>query len=75
MKTNSRRLLTVFIYVLVTAGFTFTTGCASDSYAAKGAAQGAGTGAMAGAVGGMISALVFGGDVVEVGSGADPANS
>ncbi len=68
MKINFRGLLTALTYVLVTAGFTFTTGCASGSYAAKGATQGATTGAMAGAVGGMISALVFGGDVVEAGA-------
>jgi hypothetical protein len=68
MKLNFRGLLTTFVYVLVTAGFTFTAGCASDSYAAKGAGQGAATGAMAGAVGGMISALVFGGDVAEAGA-------
>ena len=68
MNLKFRGLLAVLTYVLVTAGFTFTAGCASDSYAAKGAAQGAGTGAMAGAVGGMISALVFGGDVVEAGA-------
>jgi hypothetical protein len=68
MKPNFRGLLTAFIYVLVTAGFTFTAGCASDSYAAKGAGQGAATGAMAGAVGGMITALVFGGDVAEAGA-------
>lgn len=70
MNLNIRGLLTVLTYVLVTAGLTFTTGCASDSYAAKGATQGATTGAMAGAVGGMISALVFGGDG-EVGTEAD----
>ena len=38
-------------------------GCASDSYAAKGAAKGAGTGALAGAVGAAATALIFGGDV------------
>jgi hypothetical protein len=41
------------------------SGCASDSYAAKGAAQGAGTGAMAGAVGAAATALIFGGNVGE----------
>jgi hypothetical protein len=40
-------------------------GCASDSYAAKGAAQGAGSGALAGAVGAAATALIFGGDVGE----------
>jgi len=41
------------------------TGCASDSYAARGAAQGAGTGALAGAVGAAATALIFGGNVGE----------
>ncbi len=41
------------------------SGCATDSYAAKGAAQGASTGALAGAVGGMATALIFGGNVGE----------
>ena len=40
-------------------------GCATDSYAAKGAGKGAASGALAGAVGGMASALIFGGDVGE----------
>ena len=40
-------------------------GCASDSYAAKGAAQGAGTGTLAGAVGAAATALIFGGNVGE----------
>lgn len=43
-------------------------GCASDSYAAKGAAEGATTGAVAGAVGGMMTALIFGGNVAEAGA-------
>ena len=40
-------------FVLVILGLCafVLSGCASDSYAAKGAAQGAGTGALAGAVG------------------------
>ena len=41
------------------------SGCATDSYAAKGAGKGATTGAMAGAVGGMATALIFGGNVGE----------
>ena len=41
------------------------SGCASDSYAAKGAAEGGTTGAVAGAVGGLVSSLVFGGDPLE----------
>ena len=39
-----------------------TSGCASDSAAARGAASGAGTGAVSGAVGGVFGALVFGGN-------------
>ena len=41
------------------------SGCASDSYAAKGASKGAGTGALAGAVGAAATALIFGGSVGE----------
>jgi hypothetical protein len=41
------------------------SGCASDSYAAKGAAEGAGTGALAGAVGAAATALIFGGNIGE----------
>lgn len=41
------------------------SGCASDSYAAKGASKGAGTGAIAGAVGAAATALIFGGNVGE----------
>ncbi len=41
------------------------SGCASDSYTAKGAGQGATAGAVSGAVGGLVSALVFGGDPAE----------
>lgn len=41
------------------------SGCATDSYAAKGAGKGATTGALAGAVGGMATALIFGGNVGE----------
>jgi hypothetical protein len=39
------------------------SGCATGSYAAKGAGKGAASGALAGAVGGMATALIFGGDV------------
>ena len=49
--------------VLAAIGGVGLNGCASDSYAAKGAAQGAGTGALAGAVGAAATALIFGGDV------------
>ncbi len=41
------------------------SGCASDTYASKGAKQGAVQGAAAGAVGGLVSALVFGGDPLD----------
>ena len=51
--------------LLVTIAMAFVSGCASDSYAAKGAAQGAGTGALAGAVGAAATALIFGGNVGE----------
>jgi len=52
--------------LLVFLGLTFQiSGCATDSYAAKGAGKGATTGALAGAVGGMATALIFGGDVGE----------
>ncbi len=54
------------IAVLMLALCAFTvSGCASDSYAAKGAAKGGGTGALAGAVGGAATALIFGGNVGE----------
>jgi hypothetical protein len=65
---NFRGFLTAFLCVLVAGGVTVTTGCASDSYAAKGAAEGATSGAVAGAVGGMVSALVFGGNIAEAGA-------
>jgi hypothetical protein len=55
-------IFTAFVYVF---GGLQRSGCASDSYAAKGAKQGAAQGAAAGAVGGLISALVFGGDPVD----------
>ena len=42
-----------------------SSGCASDSHAAKGAAKGGGTGALAGAVGAAATALIFGGNVGE----------
>lgn len=55
-----------YLSLLVFLGFAVQiSGCASDSYAAKGAAKGAGTGALAGAVSGMATALIFGGDVGE----------
>ena len=63
-----RSRLIAVLYMFMTAGVTGTAGCASDSYAAKGAAEGATTGAVAGAIGGIVGALVFGGDVVEAGA-------
>ena len=47
-----------------------SSGCAKDSYAAKGAAEGAKTGAIAGAVGGMVTSMIFGGNVLEAGARA-----
>jgi hypothetical protein len=52
-------------YLLLAACPVIVSGCASDSYAAKGAATGAGTGALAGAIGAAATALVFGGNVAE----------
>ena len=68
MTHDIRRLTTAFLTMLLTAGLALCTGCASDSYAAKGAAQGGTSGAVAGALGGMMSALVFGGDIAEAGA-------
>ena len=51
--------------VLLAGCLLINSGCASDSYAAKGAATGAGTGALAGAIGAAATALVFGGNVGE----------
>jgi len=62
-----QRLSRASCVILITACLG-AAGCASDSYAAKGAAQGATTGAVAGAVGGMMTALIFGGDVVDAGA-------
>jgi len=54
----------IYLSLLISLGFAMQiSGCATDSYAAKGAGKGAGTGALAGAVGGMATALIFGGDV------------
>jgi len=53
-----------YLSLLILLGFAVQiSGCATDSYAAKGAGKGATTGALAGAVGGMATALIFGGDV------------
>lgn len=65
MSQNTPRPIT-YLSLLILLGFAVQiSGCATDSYAAKGAARGAGTGALAGAVGGMATALIFGGDVGE----------
>ena len=68
MTGKMRTLFVGLFYFVFAVSAAITTGCASDSYAAKGAAEGATTGAVAGAVGGMVGALVFGGDVVEAGA-------
>ena len=60
MQNYTARTLVLALFTIM-AGW--ISGCASDSYAAKGATQGAATGAVAGAVGGMMSALIFGGNV------------
>jgi len=51
--------------LFITAAALASYGCASDSYAAKGASKGASTGAIAGAVGAAATALIFGGNVGE----------
>jgi hypothetical protein len=61
-KSFIKVMLISIISVLMSAQL---LGCASDSYAAKGAKQGATQGAVSGAVGGLVSALVFGGDPLE----------
>jgi len=67
MNTLNKHInLSFLILALVfTLSAVHLTGCASDSYAAKGAAEGGTTGAVAGAVGGLVSSLVFGGDPME----------
>jgi len=64
MQTFSVRKQTIFVMMFLGLSM-LLTGCASDSYTAKGAGQGATTGAVSGAVGGLVSALVFGGDPAE----------
>lgn len=59
---RSRHLLGI---LFVTIAALAVHGCASDSYAAKGASKGASTGAIAGAVGAAATALIFGGNVGE----------
>jgi hypothetical protein len=60
--TRSRQLAGILFAMVAVL---LNSGCASDSYAAKGAAEGAGTGALAGAVGAAATALIFGGNVGE----------
>ncbi len=62
------RPCTRFLPLALIAAAMQTSGCATDSYAAKGAAQGAATGALASAVGSMATALIFGGNVAEAGA-------
>ena len=68
MIDQGRVLSACTFFVLFAVSVVTITGCASDSYASKGAAEGATTGAVAGAVGGMVTALVFGGNVAEAGA-------
>ena len=51
--------------LIVSSASMLMSGCATDSYAAKGAGKGATTGALAGSVGAMATALIFGGNVGE----------
>lgn len=60
MTTRLESFIAIPVFVLWAL---LSSGCASDSYAAKGAARGAGSGALAGAVGAAATALVFGGNV------------
>lgn len=57
--------INLLICVAIIAMGSQLSGCASDSYASKGAKKGAAQGAAAGAVGGLVSALVFGGDPLD----------
>jgi hypothetical protein len=68
MNGNVQQRMTACFSVFFLAAGALISGCASDSYAAKGAGEGATTGAVAGAVGGMVTALVFGGNVAEAGA-------
>ena len=67
VQSNARTALSV-LFLLTLA--MLNSGCAKDSYAAKGAAEGAKTGAIAGAVGGMVTSMIFGGNVLEAGARA-----
>lgn len=61
----NQRSRTLAAAVIAFCFVTWLTGCAGDSYTAKGAGRGAAGGAAAGAVGGLVTALVFGGDPAE----------
>jgi hypothetical protein len=61
-QNNARRCAGILLAAI--SAFS-VAGCASDSYAARGASQGAGTGALAGAVGAAATSLIFGGNVGE----------
>jgi len=65
MYSGSTKFSTWAAMVVVLCAALGNAGCASDSYAAKGASKGAGTGALAGAVGAAATALIFGGNVGE----------
>ncbi len=62
MPVNPGHIIATWALVLCAVA---SSGCATDSNAAKGATKGAGTGALAGAVGAAATALIFGGDVGE----------
>ena len=59
------KALQAFGALLIVSYAALSSGCAKDSYAAKGAAEGAKTGAIAGAVGGIVTSMIFGGNVAD----------
>jgi hypothetical protein len=65
MPQATPRLSNLLLLLIILGISIQISGCATDSYAAKGAGKGATTGALAGAVGGMATALIFGGNVGE----------
>jgi len=68
MSTFQSNARTAFGILILLSLAVLNSGCAKDTYAAKGAAEGAKTGAIAGAVGGMVTAMIFGGNVVDAGT-------
>ncbi len=57
--SGCKSFTTVMVISIISIGMSAQlSGCASDSYASKGAKQGAMQGAAAGAVGGLVTALV-----------------